>query len=77
MFISKSKSKSKVIQLFENQLDDVIKSFNFDDDFIQTIKSHDHEIMVNFPVKLESGKLEVFKGYRVQHNNFLGPYKGG
>ncbi len=35
------------------------------------------EIEVNFPVRLDSGKIEVFTGYRVQHNNALGPYKGG
>ncbi|MBS1937501.1 MAG: Glu/Leu/Phe/Val dehydrogenase [Bacteroidetes bacterium] len=35
------------------------------------------EIEVNFPVRLDNGKIEVFTGYRVQHNNALGPYKGG
>lgn len=36
-----------------------------------------NEIMVHFPVKMDNGKYELFKGYRVQHNNALGPYKGG
>lgn len=36
-----------------------------------------NEIVVNFPVKMDDGRIEVFKGYRVQHNNTLGPYKGG
>ncbi|HPF90371.1 MAG TPA: Glu/Leu/Phe/Val dehydrogenase [Flavobacteriales bacterium] len=35
------------------------------------------EIVVHFPVKLDNGTIEVFTGYRVQHNNALGPYKGG
>jgi glutamate dehydrogenase (NAD(P)+) len=35
------------------------------------------EIVVHFPVRLDNGKIEVFTGYRVQHNNALGPYKGG
>ena len=35
------------------------------------------EIVVNFPVKLGNGNLETFTGFRVQHNNLLGPYKGG
>jgi glutamate dehydrogenase (NAD(P)+) len=35
------------------------------------------EIMVHFPVKMDSGEYKLFKGYRVQHNNALGPYKGG
>jgi len=36
-----------------------------------------NEIIVHFPVKMDDGRIEVFKGYRVQHNNTLGPYKGG
>src|SRR5947209_7070567 len=36
-----------------------------------------NEIAVNFPVKLADGKIHMFKGYRIQHNNLLGPFKGG
>jgi len=36
-----------------------------------------NELMVHFPVRLEDGHHHLFKGYRVQHNNALGPYKGG
>lgn len=36
-----------------------------------------NEIIVHFPVKMDNGSIEVFTGYRVQHNNALGPYKGG
>lgn len=32
---------------------------------------------VNFPVKLDNGTVENFTGYRSQHNNAVGPYKGG
>jgi glutamate dehydrogenase (NAD(P)+) len=35
------------------------------------------EIMVHFPVRMDDGGYKLFKGYRVQHNNILGPYKGG
>lgn len=36
-----------------------------------------NEIMVHFPVKMDNGDYALFKGYRVQHNNALGPFKGG
>lgn len=36
-----------------------------------------NEIMVHFPVAMDDGSYRLFKGYRVQHNNILGPYKGG
>ncbi|MCC6951974.1 MAG: Glu/Leu/Phe/Val dehydrogenase [Phycisphaerales bacterium] len=35
------------------------------------------EVAVNFPVKMDDGRVEMFSGYRVQHNNVLGPFKGG
>jgi len=36
-----------------------------------------NEIVVHFPVVMDDGRLEIFTGYRVQHNDVLGPYKGG
>jgi len=36
-----------------------------------------NEIMVHFPVLMDDGTYKLFKGYRVQHNNAAGPYKGG
>ena len=35
------------------------------------------ELIVNFPVRMDDGSTRLLKGYRVQHNNALGPYKGG
>ena len=36
-----------------------------------------NEIMFHLPVQMDDGSWQLFKGYRVQHNNVLGPYKGG
>lgn len=36
-----------------------------------------NEYMVHFPVKMDDGHHKLFKGYRIQHNNACGPYKGG
>jgi glutamate dehydrogenase/leucine dehydrogenase len=33
--------------------------------------------LVTFPYKKDSGEVEILQGYRVQHNNWAGPYKGG
>ena len=35
------------------------------------------ELAVSLPVRLDSGLIKVFRGYRVQHNAARGPYKGG
>lgn len=37
----------------------------------------EREFMVSIPIKMDNGKTEVFKGYRVQHSGIRGPYKGG
>lgn len=34
-------------------------------------------IEINFPIKMDNGEVKIFKGFRVQHNSALGPYKGG
>lgn len=36
-----------------------------------------NEIIVNFPVRMDDGHFRLFTGYRIQHNNIMGPYKGG
>jgi glutamate dehydrogenase (NAD(P)+) len=36
-----------------------------------------NEIIVNFPVRMADDSYRLFTGYRIQHNNILGPYKGG
>jgi glutamate dehydrogenase (NAD(P)+) len=46
--------------------------------YVQTILSQPkNELIINFPVRMDSGDVRLFKGYRVQHNNLLGPFKGG
>jgi glutamate dehydrogenase (NAD(P)+) len=37
----------------------------------------DREVRVEVPIELDSGKIGNFIGYRVQHDNARGPYKGG
>jgi glutamate dehydrogenase (NAD(P)+) len=47
-------------------------------DHVRTILSQPkNELIVNFPVRMDNGSYRLFKGYRIQHNNLLGPYKGG
>ncbi|MBL8603824.1 MAG: Glu/Leu/Phe/Val dehydrogenase [Myxococcales bacterium] len=36
-----------------------------------------NELIVHFPVRMDNGEVKLFKGYRIQHSNILGPFKGG
>ena len=54
-----------------------IDILDINNDMLELIAQPHQEIILNFPVKLSDGKIKLLKGYRVQHNNLLGPYKGG
>ena len=70
-------SQSEITELFHSQLETVFKTFNYDAAFLKCLNVHNKEIIVNFPVVLDNKEVEIFTGYRAQHNNWLGPYKGG
>ena len=57
-----------------NKASDLMK---LDLDIRKILGKTTNEIIVNFPVKMDDGRIEMFTGYRVQHNNALGPFKGG
>ncbi|MFH7903744.1 MAG: Glu/Leu/Phe/Val dehydrogenase [Candidatus Aenigmatarchaeota archaeon] len=66
-----------------SMLENVIKIYrkgieinNYPKDFEELILKPQRILHVNIPIKTSKG-LKVFEAYRVQHNNFLGPYKGG
>ncbi len=42
-----------------------------------TLRYPEREFTINFPVEMDDGRVEIFTGYRVQHNSVRGPYKGG
>lgn len=46
-------------------------------DLEHRLKEPDRVIEVNIPVEMDNGETKTFRGYRVQHNNIRGPYKGG
>ncbi len=44
---------------------------------VEILNSPKRVIEVAIPVKMDNGELKVFTGYRVQHNDVRGPFKGG
>lgn len=74
--IKESEKKSMYENVME-QFGKTADTINLNPDIRKILSITNNEIIVHFPVKMDSGKVEVFTGYRVQHNNALGPYKGG
>jgi glutamate dehydrogenase (NAD(P)+) len=52
-------------------------AIDFDPDIRTILGQPKNEVIVNFPVRMDDGSVRLFTGYRIQHNNILGPYKGG
>ena len=66
--------------LYENTLKQMEKAANLmdlDSELRDLLKEPMRVVSVSVPVRLDSGRLKVFQGYRSQHNNFAGPFKGG
>ncbi|MDP8248818.1 MAG: Glu/Leu/Phe/Val dehydrogenase [Candidatus Tritonobacter lacicola] len=59
------------------QLDRVAKKINLDPGIHEKLKYPKRALIVSIPVVMDDGRLEVFTGYRVQHNVDRGPSKGG
>ncbi|HVS17788.1 MAG TPA: Glu/Leu/Phe/Val dehydrogenase [Planctomycetota bacterium] len=63
--------------IVQGQLEKAARSINLSKDIALILSQPKNEIIVNFPVRMDDGTFTLFKGYRVQHNNILGPFKGG
>lgn len=48
-----------------------------EDEALERLAQPERSIKVSVPVRRDDGSLDLFPGYRVQHNNLRGPYKGG
>jgi glutamate dehydrogenase (NAD(P)+) len=71
---------SKGAQVYQNvtrQFNHAAELMGLDPDVRRILAEPMNEITVNFPAIMDDGRVEMFTAYRVQHNNVLGPFKGG
>lgn len=59
------------------QVKQACEKLGLEDHIYSLLKEPQRVLEVSIPVKMDNGTYEVFKGYRSQHNNAIGPYKGG
>ncbi len=55
----------------------VYQNMGLDDSWRAVLSAPKRVLTVSCPVKMDNGQIQVFTGYRCQHNNALGPFKGG
>jgi glutamate dehydrogenase (NAD(P)+) len=61
----------------DHYLGQAMDRLQLDDPVQEVLRAPQQEVHVRLPVKLSAGRLRVFNGFRVQHNNVRGPFKGG
>jgi glutamate dehydrogenase (NAD(P)+) len=66
-----------VFQMARQQFNAAADELGLDDGMRAVLGSCKREFTVNFPVRMDTGDISVFSGYRVQHNVVRGPAKGG
>ncbi|NNE09591.1 MAG: Glu/Leu/Phe/Val dehydrogenase [Gemmatimonadetes bacterium] len=71
------KAKAGLYSVVQRQFGRAANYLEMDPGIRAILGSTMNEIGVHFPVKMDDGRVEIFTGYRVQHNNALGPFKGG
>ena len=59
------------------RLDFVAEKLRLESWVVEVLKCPRRMIVVNIPIRMDDGTVKVFTGYRVQHNDARGPYKGG
>src|SRR6266700_4948466 len=59
------------------RFDVAAKELNLDEGFCRYLRAPSRELIVHIPVVMDSGRLQVFDGFRVQHSLVRGPCNGG
>ena len=72
-----SDDKLNPFKIAQQQLDETAKILNLEPVLHELLRWPMREIHVLLPVKMDSGKTKIFKGFRVQYNDARGPCKGG
>lgn len=75
--IVKEPVKISPLTAARQQLTKVADILGIDAGLRERLAYPDRVVQTHSPVRMDSGTIRMFPGYRVQHNNALGPYKGG
>lgn len=59
------------------RLDAAARIMNLSDEVALVLRNPSKQVKVSLPVMMDSGKIQVFEGYRTVHSTHLGPSKGG
>ena len=69
--------RSPASEMAVQQFDGAAAKLNLDANLAARLRRPDRALVVSVPTRMDNGQVRVFTGYRVQHNDVLGPFKGG
>jgi len=69
--------KTSLFEIAQHQLDEVAGILNLEPSIHASLREPMRELHVSIPVRMDNGEVKVFQGFRVQHNDARGPFKGG
>lgn len=69
--------KINAFDMAQIQFDTVAKQLQLDNEIAEILRWPQREYSFRIPVRMDDGRLKVFQGFRVQHNDARGPNKGG
>ena len=61
----------------QEQFDRIADLLNLDEPTRELLRKPIREYHISIPVRMDDGKVRIFRGFRIQHNDALGPCKGG
>ena len=71
------KATTNAFQMAQQQFDQVAEQLKLDQQVRDYLRWPMREFSFRIPVKMDSGDINIFNGFRVQHNDAIGPCKGG
>jgi glutamate dehydrogenase len=74
---NRTKETTNTYEIAKKSLKNATEKLNLPTSVYERLKDCDRVLEAAIPVKMDDGSLQIFTGYRAQHNNVLGPYKGG
>jgi glutamate dehydrogenase (NAD(P)+) len=72
-----SQEELNPFKIAKQQFDRAADYLELEDSMRRVLKTAKRQLIVSIPVKMDNGEVQVFEGYRVQHNIARGPAKGG
>ena len=70
-------STSNAFQMAQQQFDRVAEQLNLDQQVREYLRWPMREFSFRIPIRMDNGDIKIFNGFRVQHNDAIGPCKGG